>query len=153
MRDNARGVDSTVTERDGGFMPADCSYGFGCEVDLGFDEAITKVQELLEEKGFQVHTRLNLHEILGDTGHDKFGRYIILGACNPEFAGQLFKADPNIGLLMPCNIIIYELPSGGCKVMIKDPARIMDMISSPVAIETSINVKCLMEEIIEELNQ
>ena len=53
---------------------------------------------------------------------------------------------------MPCNIIIYELNSGGCKVMVKDPVRIMDMVSSPVAIETSINVRCLMKEIIEELN-
>ncbi len=134
-------------------MSVDCNYGFGCDVGFGFEEAIAKVQQLLEEKGFQIYTRLNLHEIVGDADHDKFGRYIIIGACNPEFASQLFKADPNIGLLMPCNIVIYELHSGGCKVMIKDPARIMDMISSPVAIETSINVKCLMEEIIEELNQ
>ena len=134
-------------------MPVDCSYGFGCEVGFGFDEAIEKVQQLLKEKGFQIYTRLNLHEIVGDAEHDKFGRYIIIGACNAEFARQLFNADPNIGLLMPCNIVIYELPSGGCKVMIKDPARVMDMISSPIAIETSINVKCLMEEIIEELQK
>ncbi|MCK4508613.1 MAG: DUF302 domain-containing protein [Desulfuromonadales bacterium] len=134
-------------------MPVDCSYGFGCEVGFGFDEAIEKVQQLLTEKGFQIYTRLNLHEIVGETEHDKFGRYIIIGACNAEFARQLFNADPDIGLLMPCNIIIYELHSGGCKVMIKDPARVMDMITSPVAIETSIHVKCLMEEIIEDLQE
>jgi uncharacterized protein (DUF302 family) len=134
-------------------MSTDCSYGFGCDVDFGFDEVIEKVQQLLEEKGFQIYTRLNLHDIVGSGGHDKFGRYIIIGACNPEFAQQLFTADPNIGLLMPCNIIIYELNSGGCRVMVKDPVRIMDMISSPVAIETSINVRCLMEEIVEELNK
>ena len=134
-------------------MPVDCSYGFGCEVGFGFDEAIEKVQQLLTEKGFQIYTRLNLHEIVEETEHDKFGRYIIIGACNAEFARQLFNADPDIGLLMPCNIIIYELHSGGCKVMIKDPARVMDMITSPVAIETSINVKCLMEEIIEDLQE
>ncbi len=134
-------------------MSANCKYGFGCDVSLEFDEAIAKVQQLLDEKGFQIFTRLNLDEIVGKSDHDKFGRYIIIGACKPEFARQLFKADPNIGLLMPCNIIIYELPDGGCKVMIKDPARIMDMISSPVAIETSINVKDLMEELIEELGK
>lgn len=134
-------------------MSVDCKYGFGCDVALAFDEANAKVQQLLEEKGFQIYTRLNLHEIIGGAMHEKFGRYIIIGACNPEFARQLFNADPNIGLLMPCNIVIYELHSGGCRVMVKDPARIMDMISSPVAIETSINVKCLMEEIIEELSK
>ncbi len=134
-------------------MPVECNYGFGCDVGFSFDETTAKVKRLLEEKGFQIYTQLNLHEIVGNRCQDKFGRYIIIGACNPVFAEQLFKADPNIGLLMPCNIIVYELRSGGCKVMVKDPARIMDMISSPVAIETSINVKCLMEEIIEELSQ
>lgn len=134
-------------------MPTDCSYGFGCEVDTGFEETLEKVEQRLQEKGFQIYTRLNLHEIVGSAAHDKFGRYIIIGACNPEFAQLLFNADPNIGLLMPCNIVIYEYHSGGCKVMIKDPARIMDMITNPVAIETSINVKSLMEEIVEELKK
>lgn len=134
-------------------MPTDCSYGFGCDVDFGFDETIEKVQQLLEEKGFQIYTQLNLHEIVGDSCKNKFDRYIIIGACNPEFAKQLFMADPNIGLLMPCNIVIYEVPAGGCRVMVKDPALIMDVIKSPHAIETSINVKCLMEELVEELNQ
>ena len=134
-------------------MPTDCSYGFGCDVDFGFDETIEKVQQLLEEKGFQIYTQLNLHETVGDSCKNKFDRYIIIGACNPEFAQQLFMADPNIGLLMPCNIVIYEVPAGGCRVMVKDPALIMDVIKSPHAIETSINVKCLMEELVEELNQ
>jgi uncharacterized protein (DUF302 family) len=134
-------------------MPTDCSYGFGCDVDFGFDETIEKVQQLLEEKGFQIYTQLNLHEIVGDSCKNKFDRYIIIGACNPEFAQQLFTADPNIGLLMPCNIVIYEALAGGCRVMVKDPALIMDVIKSPHAIETSINVKCLMEELVEELNQ
>ena len=134
-------------------MPTDCSYGFGCEVDTGFEETLEKVEQRLQEKGFQIYTRLKLHDIIGSGNHNKFGRYIIIGACNPEFAQQLFTADPNIGLLMPCNVIIYELNSGGCRVMVKDPVRIMDMISSPVAIETAINIKCLMEEIIDELNE
>lgn len=134
-------------------MSVNCKYGFGCDVSLSFEESIAKVEQLLKEKGFQIYTRLNLLEVMEDPKHDKFGSYIIIGACNPEFARQLFNADPNIGLLMPCNIIIYELPGGGCKVMVKDPARIMDMISNPVAIETAINVKILMEEIIEELSK
>ena len=134
-------------------MSPDCSYGFGCDVDFGFDEATEKVQQLLEEKGFQIYTRLNLHDIVGSGGHDKFGRYIIIGACNPAFAQQLFTADPNIGLLMPCNIIIYELNSGGCRVMVKDPVRIMDMISSFFERFKNNIVRCLMEEIIEELDQ
>jgi uncharacterized protein (DUF302 family) len=89
----------------------ECSYGFGCNVSSGFEEAINKVKVPLKEEGFQIYTRLNLHERVGSSAHDKFGRYILIGACNPEFAQQPFYADPNIGLLMPCNIGIYELKS------------------------------------------
>jgi uncharacterized protein (DUF302 family) len=132
-------------------MSIECSYGFGCDTNLDFEATIKQIQALLEEKGFQIYTRLNVHDIIGDSCDDKFGRYLIIGACNPEFAQQLFAADQNIGLLMPCNIIIYEKLTGGCRVMIKDPVHIMDIIKSPLAIATAINVKCRMEELIEEL--
>lgn len=55
-------------------MATDCCYGFGCTVDCEFEETSEKVERLLAEKGFQIYTRLNLHEILGSTTHDKFGR-------------------------------------------------------------------------------
>ncbi len=134
-------------------MSVNCNYGFGCSVDFSFEGTIEKVQQLLAERGFQIHTELKLHDIIGNNSDCPFGRYVIFGACNREFAQQLFRADPNIGLLMPCNIVVYELQSGGCRVMIKDPARIMDMISSPVAIEASIHVKALLEEVIEALGK
>ncbi len=134
-------------------MSINCQYGFGCSVDFSFEGTLEKLEQLLDERGFSIHTQLRLHDIVENNANCSFGRYVILGACNPEFAQQLFKADPNIGLLMPCNIVVYELQSGGCRVMVKDPVRIMDMISSPVAIEASIHVKALLEEIIEELNQ
>ena len=133
-------------------MPTKCSYGMGCDLDLKFDEAIEQAEALLKTKGFETYTRLNVHEIIGNACNDKFGRYLIVGACNPEFARQLFSADPNIGLLMPCNIAIYERLEGGCRVMIKDPVHIMDIIKSPLAIAAAINVKNRMEEIIEELS-
>lgn len=134
-------------------MPGKCAYGFGCDLDLGFEEAVAKIELLLKDKGFQVYTRLNVHEIIDAAEQVDFGRYIIIGACNPEFATMMFNADPNIGLLMPCNVVVYELKTGGCRVMIKDPVHIMDIIKSPAAIATAINVKCLMEEIVEELAQ
>ena len=132
-------------------MSGTCRYGFGTEVTLGFDAAVEKVEALLNTHGFRVWTRLNVDEVMCSDMSDAFGRYVILGACNPDFAKMIFKADPNIGLLMPCNIIVYELPTGGCKVMIKDPLRIMDVLDVPEAIEAAINIKAQMEEIIEEL--
>jgi uncharacterized protein (DUF302 family) len=134
-------------------MPVNCNYGFGCSVDFSFEGTLEKIEQLLGERGFCIHTQLKLHDIVEDEANCSFGRYIILGACNSKYAQQLFMNDPNIGLLMPCNIVIYELQSAGCRVMIKDPALIMDMISSPVAIEASIQIKELLEEVIEELSK
>jgi len=132
-------------------MPPNCNYGFGANFSIGYEDAVSKVEQLLEIHGFKVYTRLNLQEIIGDSLHDKVGRYVILGACNPEFAKELFMADPDIGLLLPCNIIIYESQKGACRIMVKDPARIMDLISNPVAIQAAIKVKEKLEQIIEDL--
>ena len=132
-------------------MPGTCRYGFGKEVSYDFDVTVEKVETLLNNHGFKIWTRLQLDEIMCKDMHEVFGRYVIFGACNPAFAESIFRADSDIGLLMPCNIIVYELPTGGCRVMIKDPLRIMDMLDAPEAIEAAIKIKEQMEEIVEEL--
>jgi uncharacterized protein (DUF302 family) len=133
-------------------MSQDCRYGFGTEIPIAFEDAITKVEKLLQKHGFKIYTRLNLKDIIGESKIDKLGKYMILGACNVEFAKELFSADPDIGMLMPCNIIVYELNNGTCRIMIKDPVRVMDLISHPVAVQAAMKVKEQMEEIIKELN-
>lgn len=132
-------------------MGKKCNYGFGTELSINFDDAISKVGQLLKKHGFNVYTQLNLQDILGDSIQDSLGRYLILGACNPEFAKDLFQVDPDIGMLMPCNIIIYELLDNKCRIMVKDPARIMDLMSHPVAIQAAIKVKEQLEQLVEEL--
>jgi uncharacterized protein (DUF302 family) len=132
-------------------METDCRYGFGCNLGADYETTLARVESLLAEHGFKVYTRLKLHEIICRTGKEAFGRYIIIGACNTDFACSLFSADPDIGLLMPCNIIVYELKAGGCRVMVKDPIRIMDAISSPAAIDAAIQVKEELEQLVEEL--
>ena len=133
-------------------MSKNCIYGFGTEIALDYDAVVKKIEQLLSRHGFQIYTRLELREIIGHVLDDHVGRYVILGACNPQFAKDLFLADPDIGMLMPCNLIVYELKEGFCRVMVKDPARIMDLISNPVAIQAAINVKEQMEQVIEELD-
>ena len=134
-------------------MLGTCRYGFGAEVKLDYDAAVEKVEGLLNKHGFKVLTRLHVDEIMCSDVQGDFGRYIIFGACNPDLAEKIFMADPDIGLLMPCNVIVYELPEGGCRVMIKDPLRIMDMLEAPEAIEAAIKIKAQMEEIVEELGR
>ena len=134
-------------------MPNRCSYGFGGNFSITYEEAMTRVEQLLSRHGFKVYTRLNLEEIVGDALRGKLGRYVILGACNSEFAKEIFQADSDIGLQIPCNIVIYELEGGKSRVMVKDPARFMDLISSPLAIQAAIKVKEQLEEVIEDLKK
>jgi len=132
-------------------MSQNCKYGFGTEISGSFDAIIEKMETLLQIHGFRIYTRLSLKDIVGDTKIGNLGEYLILGACNAEFAKELFSADPNIGMLMPCNIIVYELDNQKIKVMIKDPLQIMDLMDNPAAIAAAMKVKEKMEEFIDEL--
>ena len=131
-------------------MPKSCLYGFGKNVSLDFESAVARAELLREKQGFQVYTHLTVQDIVGNTLRNVFGRYLVLGACNPNYARELFQAEPDIGLMIPCNIAIYELPEGGCRVMIKDPARIMDLMQNPIAIQASMEVKEKLEQIIDD---
>ena len=132
-------------------MTNNCTYGFGTEIALSFDDVLNRIETLLNNHGFRVFTRLDLKDIVDGEKINDLGNYVILGACNTEFAKELFAADSDIGMLMPCNIIVYEPGNGMCRVMVKDPVRIMDLIKNPIAIQAAMKVKDQMEEIIEEL--
>jgi uncharacterized protein (DUF302 family) len=83
-------------------------YAISRSVDLPFDLAIDKVTEGLKEEGFGVLTTIDVRDTLAKKLGVEFRRYVILGACNPPFAHQALQADENIGLLLPCNVIISE---------------------------------------------
>jgi len=132
-------------------MEKSCSYGFGKTVPGGFDEAVGRVCELLEGRGFDVVTRVDLQQHLQKALGVDFRRYLILGACRAEHAYRAFSADHNIGLLLPCKIVVYEDSLGQTTVMAMDPARIMDWVRKPGAIEVAIDIKEQIEGIMGEL--
>lgn len=84
------------------------NYGITKTIDLSYEEAIEKVTEELKKEGFGVLTTIDVKETLKKKLDVDFNKYIILGACNPPFAYEALKAEMQIGLLMPCNVIIYE---------------------------------------------
>ena len=86
-------------------------YGHKRQVRLGYDEAVQRVREELQREGFGVLTEINLKETLKKKINVDFDEYTILGACNPPFAYQALQAERDIGLLMPCNVIVYEQDS------------------------------------------
>jgi uncharacterized protein (DUF302 family) len=100
-------------------------YGFLRTVDLGFDEATEKTREALKEEGFGVLSEIRLDEKLKEKLGVDFRRYVILGACNPPLAYKTLQEEINIGLLLPCNVIVYEADDKNKSVVAAVDAKAM----------------------------
>jgi uncharacterized protein (DUF302 family) len=105
-------------------------YGFTKELDISFDETVTKVTEALKREGFSVLTTIDIQQKFKEKLGIDFQRYLILGACNPTFAHKAIVAEENIGLMLPCNILVYEKDRKTVLAVIK-PSVAMKMIPNP----------------------
>lgn len=132
-------------------MKGKCRYGFGKIVPLSFEAAVVRVTNQLQARGFKILSRIDLKQHLEETTGIKFRRYLILGACKADFAVRAFSADPNIGLLLPCNVVVYETDEGKIRVMAMDPVHIMDLVNQPQAIEVAMELKETFEEVMGQL--
>ncbi len=105
----------------------DPTYGFTVEVKGTFDEVVSRVTEELAKEGFGVLTEIDVRATLKKKlGIDK-DSYVILGACNPTLANQALDTDPNIGLLLPCNVVVRE-ESGAVMVGFMDPEAVLGLV-------------------------
>jgi uncharacterized protein (DUF302 family) len=106
------------------------SYGIGKTVPLEYEEARAKVVEALKEQGFGVLTEIDVKRTLKEKLDAEFRKYVILGACNPPLAHRALQAEEDIGLLLPCNVIVYEAGSGQSKVSALDPGMMVGVTGS-----------------------
>ena len=111
--------------------PPTTTCGFGVDVALGYEEAGTRVRELLKGEGFGVLTEIDVRATLRDKLDVEFPRYEILGACNPPLAHRALAAEPAVGLLLPCNVVVAEREGGGSRVSFMDPVAVLDMAGNP----------------------
>jgi uncharacterized protein (DUF302 family) len=107
------------------------AYGFSVESELGVDEAEANVRELLKEQGFGVLTEIDVRATLKEKLNVDFREYRILGACNPLLANQALEAEPLIGLLLPCNVVVEAKLKGGSRVSFLDPLVALGMVGNP----------------------
>ncbi len=105
-------------------------YGFSKAVSMGFEQAVGRVTEELAKEGFGVLTSIDVRETLKKKLNVDFPRYTILGACNPPFALQALTAEEQLGLLLPCNVIVYE-KAGITTVGFFDPMVMTTIVENP----------------------
>jgi len=105
------------------------NYGFGKKVELSFDEAVLKVRTELSKEGVGVLTEIDVKATLKKKLDVDYGEYIILGACNPPFAYEALKAEKEIGLFLPCNVIVY-VDKGEIYVSAINPIEAMSIVEN-----------------------
>lgn len=107
------------------------SFGIQRTLDRGFDEVLARVPEALKTEGFGVLTEIDVQATLKKKLDVDFRRYRILGACNPPFAHQALSHSLDIGMLLPCNVIVYETDDGRTVVSAVDPVQTLAAQADP----------------------
>jgi len=122
-------------------------YGFSTTFTGSFDDAITKVTEELQKEGFGVLTEINVKAVMKKKLDVDKRPYTILGACNPVLANQAITAEPDIGLLLPCNVLVREEEGGDITVAFMDPAAVLTLVKQDGIAELAADVKSRLERV------
>ncbi len=126
-------------------------YYFSTIVELAFDKAIERVTEDLKKEGFGILTEIDVKETLKKKLNVDFPRYMILGACNPPYAYKALLKENKIGTMLPCNVIVQELPSRQVEIAAIDPAASMQAVANPGLEEVASLIREKLERVIEGL--
>lgn len=127
------------------------SYCFSKEVTVGFEEAISRVTEELKKEGFGILTEIDVTATLKKKLNVDFRKYRILGACNPPFAYRALLAEPRIGTMLPCNVIVQEMDDGKIEVSAVDPLSSMQAIQNSGLLGVAEEIQLKLKKVIEQL--
>ena len=128
-------------------------YGFNVQVSCGFDEAVGRVTDELKKEGFGVLSVIDVAATLKERlGVDR-PPYVILGACNPQLAHRALEAEPEIGLLLPCNVTVREAQDQTVIVGFMDPAAVLRLVESDRIDELAAEVRARLQRVRDALLQ
>jgi uncharacterized protein (DUF302 family) len=125
------------------------TFGIRRVLRTGYQEALERLPEALQSEGFGILTEIDVRETLNKKLGVDFRRYKILGACNPPLAHRALEAELEVGLLLPCNVIVYEGDDGHAVVAAVDPMQTIAARSNPKIREVAEKVREKLERVLE----
>jgi len=125
-------------------------YGYKRQVNISYSDAVTKVKAELQKEGFGVLTEIDVKATLKKKLNVDYDNYIIIGACNPPFAYQALQAEKDIGLLLPCNVIVYD-EGGKTSAASILPTQAMSMIENKKLHGIAIQVESKLKKVIDNI--
>jgi uncharacterized protein (DUF302 family) len=128
-------------------------YGFGCQLPLNVTDAIAATTAALKQEGFGVLTEIDVKATLKAKLDVEHRPYVILGACNPQLAYRGLQAEPELGLLLPCNVIVYDNGDGTSRVSIVDPLQMLGVANNPALQPIADEAKTRLQRVIDHLGK
>jgi uncharacterized protein (DUF302 family) len=128
-------------------------YGFNIILKDGFDNVVRRVTEALKTEGFGVLTDIDVQATMKAKLNVDGAPYRILGACNPPLAHKAITADPDIGLLLPCNVVVREQPDKKINVGFMDPIAVLKLTDNPAITEMAKAVRGKLERVRDQLTR
>jgi uncharacterized protein (DUF302 family) len=127
------------------------SYYFTKKVDKSYDESRDLIEKKLKEKGFGIVSEIDLHEKFKEKLNIDFRRYKIIGACNPKYAHMAIDIEDQIGLMLPCNMVIQERGKDSVEISAIDPVASMQAVENPKLLEMAQEIRSQLKSLIESI--
>jgi uncharacterized protein (DUF302 family) len=125
-------------------------YGFGQQVNLPYAEAVERTKAALKAEGFGVLCEIDVQKTMKEKLGVDFRPYVILGVCNPPLAHRALEAELDLGLLLPCNVVVYTTEQGA-RVEAMDPEPVLGLVGNPTLAPIAREVKARLERAIAQV--
>ena len=152
-RDAPSAAQRTDTGGPGGAGLGRRAYAFGVRVPYPHEEAVARTKAALQGQGFGVLTEIDVQRTLREKLGHEMGRYVILGACNPQLALRGLTAEQELGGLLPCNVVVYEdRDAGGETVVVaQDPQQLLGAVGNPALTPVAAEARRRLEQVLAAL--